>query len=278
MISIVTVCHNSRKILERYVSSFIAHHDDAEHRDMVEFVFVENSGDERTRDYADRLRRAGFSVTIKYTENRGFGAGCNEGAELAGGDLLAFVNPDIEFVCPITPLEQFFAGGNWGGPLQCQGKTVTSALTLRPEYRNLLTDLAMVRRWLHLAKPLHRYSYPSGSFLVVPRTAFCGVGGFDERFFLYQEEVELSRRLTDILGPPKICRKITVMHEGGGAQPSKEAMLAHEARSTVLYAAVIGDPGMVHRRLSTLRFLGRFMPINARRAYHLEEAIKEKVE
>jgi len=277
MISIITVCHNSSNIMEAYVSSFLAHHNDAQSRDSVEFVFVENSGDKSIRVQADRLRAVGFSVNLKYTENRGFGSGCNEGAQLASGDILAFVNPDIEFRSPITTLEQSFGLEKWGGPLQCHDNKATTVLNLRPEYCNLLTDLAMTRRWLHLVKPLYRYSYPSGSFFVVPRRVFLDLGGFDERFFLYQEEVELSRRLIERLGPPKVWRNITVAHEGGGTQPSKDQMLAHEARSTVLYGQIIGDLDMAYRRLSTLRILGRFMPINAKRAEHLKKAIEEVI-
>lgn len=278
MISIITVCHNSERILEQYVSSFLLHHDDAMAREHIEFILIENSGDQGIHKHADRLRAAGFRVTVNFTENRGFGAGCNEGAALASGDLLAFVNPDIEFIGAINALEGFFGVDGWGGPMQSHGEPVTCALNLRPEHSNLLTDLAMTRRWLHLVKPLHRYAFPSGSFFVLPRSVFLEVGGFDERFFLYFEEVELSRRLVERLGPPRICRAVKVLHQGFGTQPSKDQTLAHEARSTVLYAKIIGDPDMARRRLATLRTLGRFVPINAKRAAHLANALKEIAE
>ncbi|MEQ8771971.1 MAG: hypothetical protein RIC51_03925, partial [Erythrobacter sp.] len=235
----------------------------------------ENSGDTRTGQHADRLREAGFCVTLEYTENHGFGAGCNAGAARASGDLLAFVNPDIEFLAPIGGLEGHFLPDRWGGPRQKSGTKLSAPLTLRPEYRNLLTDIAMTRRWLHLFRPLYRFTYPNGAFFVVPRHAFEEVGGFDERFFLYLEEVELSRRLAEKLGPPSVCHEIEVRHEGGATMPGRNEMLAYEARSVVLYARIIGDGDLPARRLRTLRATGRLSPFNARRADHLAKAIEE---
>lgn len=278
MISIVTVCHNSGTLLAKYVQTFLTHHDSDEARAQFEFVLVENSGDAATQEHARKLEQHGFAAKFLQTENWGFGAGCNAGAALASGELLAFVNPDIEFAGSLAPLAGFFSTARWGGVLQAHGKMLTSPLSLRPEYRNLMTELAMVRRWLHWIKPLYTYAYPSGSFFVVPKDAFDAVGRFDERFFLYQEEVELSRRLVAHLGPPRICRDVTVQHEGGATQPSKDFMLRHEAISTVLYGQIIGDPGLARRRLGTLRMLRHLIPINAKRAAHLEQAISESAQ
>ncbi|MEL6486493.1 MAG: glycosyltransferase [Pseudomonadota bacterium] len=275
MISIVTVCHRSDALLAKYVETFLGHHTSDEARAHFEFVLVENSGDPATQEHARKLEEHGFSAKFLQTENRGFGAGCNAGAALASGELLAFVNPDIEFEGSLAPLRDFFGTSRWGSVLQTHGKTLTSPLGLRTEHCNLFTDLAMTRRWLHFAPVLHRFAYPSGSFFVVPKADFDAVGGFDERFFLYQEEVELSRRLVARLGAPRICRTVKVLHKAFGSEPSEEFTLRHEAISTVLYGQIIGDPGLAKRRLGSLRMTRRLIPINARRAAHLEQAIAE---
>ena len=118
MISIVTVCHRSGKILGDYVSSFLAYHQDG----AIEFILVENSGDTQVESHAARLREHGFSVTVIYTANDGFGTGCNRGAELAKGDLLAFINPDVEFRSNLAGLESFFAKTRWGTIKQLDGQ------------------------------------------------------------------------------------------------------------------------------------------------------------
>jgi len=90
MISIVTVTHQSSRHMTDYVSSFLSHHT-AEERRQVEFIVVENSADPSAELYVQQLRDAGCRATLKWTTNRGFGAGCNEGASLASGTVLAFV-------------------------------------------------------------------------------------------------------------------------------------------------------------------------------------------
>lgn len=276
MISIITVCHNSGALLEQYVSSFLAHHDRPEDREIFEFILVENSGDNRTETHAGHLRESGFDAQVKMTENRGFGTGCNEGAALAKGDLIVLVNPDIVFTSSLAPLETAFSGNTWGTVLQKNPGRGLNVLDLRPEYRCLLSEITKVYRWLYRLKPLYRFAYPVGSFFVVQSASFSAVGGFDERFFLYYEEAELSRRLTARFGPPRLCREVTVLHEAGGTQPSSDFMLREEARGMVLYARIIGKTGLARRRLANLRLLARLRPALNGRAAALERALQEE--
>ncbi|WP_323810802.1 glycosyltransferase family 2 protein [Sphingobium baderi] len=275
MISIVTVCHNSRELLPGYVSSFLKHHTQQEIRPDIEFVLIENSGDDRTEEFAQNLRKAGFPTKVKMTENRGFGAGCNEGVALAQGDLVVLINPDLTFLTPLTPLKEAFRGNAWGTAIQHNGNRGINALDLRPEYRNFLTELTQIYRWLYRLQPLYRFAYPVGSFLVVCRTAFETVGGFDERFFLYYEEAELSRRLFSRFGSPQLCNSVEVLHEGGGTQLSSDFMMREEARSMVLYGKIIGKPALARKRLSSLRLLARLRPSFMNRTTYLEAALRE---
>ncbi|MBM2294570.1 glycosyltransferase family 2 protein [Sulfitobacter pseudonitzschiae] len=274
MISVVTICHNSYDLLKHYSASFLEHHTSQEDRENIEIILVENSGDARTEEHARRLREAGFSTKVKMTENRGFGAGCNEGVAIADGELVVLVNPDIIFLTSLSSLEQAFGADDWGTAIQHNGDRGINALDLRPEYRSMLSEVARIYRWLYRWKPLYRFAYPVGSLFVVSRVAFDAVGGFDERFFLYYEEAELSRRLVAQFGPPKFCRSVEVLHEGGGTQPSSEFMMREEARSMVLYANIIGQPNLAQRRLAGLRQLARLRPALATRAAFLERALK----
>lgn len=273
MISVVTVCHNSSALLVDYVESFVKHHDRQQDRKDIEFVLVENSGDVRTEEFAQILRDAGFTARVKMTENRGFGAGCNEGVELAEGSLIALVNPDLSFLTPLSPLEQVFTGTAWGTVIQYNGDRGINGLDLRPEYRCTLTEMVRIYRWLYSCRPLYRFAYPVGSFFVVSREAFDAVGGFDERFFLYYEEAELSRRLVSRFGSPRLCRSVEVLHDGGGTQPSSDFMMREEARSMVLYSKIIGKPALAHKRLSNLKRLARLRPSLLHRVKYLESAL-----
>lgn len=273
MISIITVAHRSFDLLAFYIDSFLEHNAQLAGLGQIEFIFVENSSDERTYAHAARLKTAGFSAHCEMTENRGFGAGCNAGAALAKGNLLAFANPDIRFLSDISPLEAAFGSNGWGGAGQVNSTGRTYAFDLLPEYRNLATDLARVYRHLHKVPALYRYCYPVGSFMMVTRKPFLELGGFDERFFLYFEEAELSRRLHAHLGLPRFVPEVQIQHDAFGTQSSSDFTFEQEAISMVKYSHIIGDPGLAERRARMLRWLTPLTASAAPRARYLKQAI-----
>jgi GT2 family glycosyltransferase len=277
MISIITVCHRSHELLKAYASSFLTHNEDASSKGSYEFIFVENSGDERVESHANTLRERGFSAQTWMTENRGFGAGCNEGARLASGRLLVFVNPDVTFKSSLAPLEGFFNNNGWGTVMQLRGANLTYSFDLLPEYRNCATELARIYRLAHHFTFLRKLCYPIGSFFVVGRDAFLDLGGFDERFFLYFEEAELSRRLRAKLGVPAYCKEVSVLHQGFGSQSSSDFTLLQEAKGMITYAQVIGQPELALRRVLMLRRLSLVSRSAGARAHHLAELIRSEV-
>ena len=56
-----------------------------------------------------------------------------------------------------------------------------------------------------------------GAAILVPTAEFRAVGGFDERFFMNAEEVDLQRRLRGRGVPSVYCGTVHVVHEGGGS-------------------------------------------------------------
>lgn len=75
----------------------------------------------------------------------------------------------------------------------------------------------------------------SGACLLVRRTALELIGGFDERFFMYSEDVDLCRRLRGagfgiVYEPSAVAR-----HQGGASAP-RASLLPTLAHSRVLYA------------------------------------------
>lgn len=271
MISIVTVCHRSWKPLAGYVDSFLEHHT-AGQGATIEFILVENSGDPRTGEIAARLRNAGFVARVVEMPNRGFGAGCNLGAAHAEGNILVFANPDIRFLGSIAALDGFFTRHLWGTVRQIAGNGSEYCLDLFPEHRGLLSEALRVHRYIHRLAPLRRFCYPVGSFFVVNKALCDRAGGFDERFFLYFEEAELSRRLQAIAGPPALNCDVAIWHEGLGTQPSAEFAIGEEARGFATYCAVTGQHDLLRRRARVLRFLGRWSTMAAKRAVLLETA------
>jgi GT2 family glycosyltransferase len=105
-------------------------------------------------------------------DNRGFAAGCNLAAAQGSDELICFVNPDGDLAeeC-LDRLEEAFEDPS----------LVAAGPNLGPMNQPLLDD----------GSP----AFLSGCCLVVRRSAFTSVGGFDERFFMYGEDVDLCWKL-----------------------------------------------------------------------------------
>jgi GT2 family glycosyltransferase/glycosyltransferase involved in cell wall biosynthesis len=167
-------------------------------QDRLEVVVVDNaSGD----DSVERIRAAAPQVTlVESSENLGFAGGCNLGVRAARGDLLAFLNndarPDRDWIRAAA--RRFEKSPRVGAVasrvLDWDGHTVDfigSALT-----------------WFGMGyKPLTGEPEPSaahepsdvlfgtGSAMFVRRSVFEKLAGFDERYFMFFEDVDFGWRL-----------------------------------------------------------------------------------
>lgn len=118
--------------------------------------------------------RAGDRLIVvdNSVDNRGFGAGSNLAASRGSDELICFVNPDGD----LTPeclelLERAFE----------DPAVVAAGPDIGPMNQPLLED----------GSP----AFLSGCCLAVRRSAFEAAGGFDEHFFMYGEDVDLSWKL-----------------------------------------------------------------------------------
>lgn len=244
-LSIITVSHNSGRDLPRFVASFLR--SGSGRQVAIEFVVVENSGCADTEAHLEPLRQSGFAVTFAMMENRGFGAGCNHGAALAQGDVLVFANPDLEFDTPIDAVEALAT--HWGTVAQMTGDGRLQSFDILPERKSVRGEL--LRRYRRMTPPPAEYSQalvPIGSFFCVDRALFQRLHGFNEQFFLYHEEAELSRRLLRAAGPPLFLPDVRITHHAFGSQSSSMSTLAHEADGLLTYAVVTGAWRVVRTR------------------------------
>jgi N-acetylglucosaminyl-diphospho-decaprenol L-rhamnosyltransferase len=139
--------------------------------------------------------------------NIGFGPGCNDAAATLGDsvDMLLFLNPDTALGFALDELLTYIGKFERLGCVGVQqrdpsGKSIVWSWDLFPSPR--LEWLKAMRRPL-LQRSADGYTrdldadWVMGSFLLIPRRVFAEVGGFDERFFLFNEEVDLCHRIKD---------------------------------------------------------------------------------
>lgn len=174
--------------------------------------------------------------------NRGYGAGHNIALDISvqeGWRWHLILNPDV-----LLATDALVLGLNWlDSHAECgllaprgldwRGAREVYLVRREPSLLALLLrnlPVAWVRKgWL--AKLLARHYYldrdldlpiydvetQSGCFMLAQVQALAGVGGFDERFFMYFEDIDLSMRLRRSGWQVHFVPGIRICHAGGGA-------------------------------------------------------------
>lgn len=193
LISVLIVTWNSAATIEACLASLPAD---------VEVIVVDNHSSDGT---VARVRQAFPAVRVLESEtNLGFGAACNWAAREASGSYFLLLNPDAALASGTleglkASLERL-PGGAALGPrlLDADGGLELSwgeSPTPRVEWRRR----AEQRGKLSPTPPsdLSSVDWISGACILVRAEAWNAIGGFDEGFFLYFEDVDFCRRLTD---------------------------------------------------------------------------------
>lgn len=204
MVSASIVTYNTRKDdLDRVVSSALA--------DGVDRLYViDHSGDERIRSYLPPDPR----IFYERHPNRGYGAGHNiaiRKAVMEGAVYHAVLNPDIYWDGKVVgPLSEYMeAHSEVGlmvpkvlypdGRLQYVCKLIPTPLDL---IANRFMPESLVRKRIARFRlegsgydRIMNVPYMHGCFFMLRIDAIKDTGMFDERFFMYPEDIDLTRRI-----------------------------------------------------------------------------------
>lgn len=164
----------------------------------------------------------GYDFPIRVINNsspKGFGENHNAAFGLATGEYFCVLNPDIRLtVNPFPVLIEQAKDANVGlvAPLisNNEGEQEDSA-------RKFPTPLEIVRKvfggesatHIETQQPIAMPDWVAGMFMLFPRKIFKEIGGFDERYFLYYEDVDLCARLTLAGYQILLCSTVSVTHD-----------------------------------------------------------------
>jgi N-acetylglucosaminyl-diphospho-decaprenol L-rhamnosyltransferase len=214
---------------------------------VAALVVVDNSADPATEEAVHQTGDP--RVVYRVSPNLGFAVGCNTGVAELPGDVtwVAFVNPDVELERPLSTLvgrpevaTAGVVGAHVESPRSPGVPSARRAVTVRRELAK-----AVVGSRAYAMKPLGdipvRVDQVSGALLMVRRADLERLGGFDERFELYYEDVDLCVRAAELGGcvfvPTRWGR-----HVGGAS------------------AARAGERAYVAGRVSRMRYLRKHRP------------------
>lgn len=196
-------------------------------QDVDEIIIVDN--DSKDGSLANLDNRAAVRC-IELKENVGYGGGCNIGCAETTGDILLFLNPDVVLQTPIENIRGLFERYDHCAIITPSIVDVTGQRNphvSRRAFPTVFDDAISEFKYLKpKRKKAKSYSFEGNIFyegfsngcaLFVRKKAFEEVGGFDDKYFLYYEEVDLFKRLHNLgytfIHEPR-CR---VAHVSGGS-------------------------------------------------------------
>lgn len=188
-------------------------------------------------------------------ENVGFAAGVNRLASVAKGEYLLLLNPDtVVHPGAIEHLVGFARTrprhGVYGGrtvnpdgtthPASCWGKPTLWSLTC------FATMLSTVFKGSRIFDPeslgpwkrdsIREVDIVTGCLMLVERPLWASLEGFDERFFMYGEDVDLALRAAALGRRPIITPDAVVTHEIGASAESRpdKMVLVHRGKAALI--------------------------------------------
>jgi N-acetylglucosaminyl-diphospho-decaprenol L-rhamnosyltransferase len=238
-IAVVTVTYFPGETLERFLDTL----DKATDRDVLVVVADNASTDGAPEKAAQRENVKLVSIG----ENIGYGSAANRGvAELDRGyGWVVVVNPDLEWEpgsldALLEVARRWPRGGAFGPLIHDLDGTVYPSARLLPSMGRGVGHALFAKVWpgnpwtrqyrQENSAPVERTSgWLSGSCQLLRREAFDSVDGFDPRYFMYFEDVDLGDRLARAGWLNVYAPSSSVMHIGGHstAQVSTKMLGAH---------------------------------------------------
>jgi GT2 family glycosyltransferase len=221
---------------------------------------------------ADDLTCVAPVDVIRNAENRGFAAACNQGALASRAEFLLFLNPDtqlrtdsLEIPARYLQAPEHASVGIAGIQLLDAAGTVARNTARAPTARSMIGSSIGLDRLMPSIFPSHfmtewahndtrTVDQVMGAFFLVRRSLFEALGGFDERFFVYYEDMDFAVRARKLGWSSVFLSSAQAFHRGQGTTDAATAMrMFYFARSRILYARKhFGTFGALAVTLATL--------------------------
>ena len=185
--------------------------------------------------------------------NDGFAAGCNLGAPRGDAPYVLLLNPDATIgadgLAPLVDaLELDPAAGLVAPRILEDDGTLAYSQRRFPRLRSTYAQALFAHRLLpgaswtdEVIRDEAAYATPgapdwvSGACILIRRSALERLGGLDDAFFLYSEDIDLCARVREAGWDVRFEPAAVARHTGGASRPSEE-LLPVLAASRVLYA------------------------------------------
>ncbi|GAC1305478.1 MAG: glycosyltransferase family 2 protein [Vulcanimicrobiaceae bacterium] len=251
-IDVIVVCWNDREKIATALDSVFALPEVLADPSFARVVVSDNGSEDGSRAFV--AERYGERVRIVANgANLGFAAACNRAFAVTTSPLIFLLNPDAELKAgALRAMVDFMsahprcgiAGSrtyNLDGTIQesCGEFDTWTGAFLRssgwgdlPIFRRFANG-AELRTWGHAGE--RRVDIAIGAALALRRSLLAAIGPFDERYFLYHEEVDLAKRAADAGWETWYVPASEAVHEGMGSARGRYSVEARKQTSRRAY-------------------------------------------
>ncbi|MBB1059080.1 glycosyltransferase family 2 protein [Marilutibacter spongiae] len=226
---------------------------------VVEIRVVDNGSDDGTVDILQRHALHDPRVRfIANPDNPGFAVACNQGAADSHEPWLAFVNPDClpepDALARLRALAASVDEPLLGADLVDEaGIRDAAARRHDPDFAAMLRGLLSgqgLRSTAHAmalapddSVELQPVEVVSGALMLMPRSLFERIGGFDERYRLHAEDLDLCRRARGAGATLAVANRVRVVHVRGVSSRSRPVFVEwHKHRGLWRYFRTFEAP------------------------------------
>jgi len=228
-LSIVVVTWNCRKYVQEFFGSLAYLFNDP----SVEIIVADNASTDGTPEL---IAQSFPSINlIRNSGNLGFAKGNNIALERCSGEYIALINPDVKVLpgCIERMMETLQSHPDIGllGPRMLERDALVHRSTMRfPTVWNcfcnaVALDIVFSRFRFFSGYLMRDFQFDktteveilNGWFWMTRRKALLEVGGLDERFFMYGEDMDWSRRFKNAKWKNVYLAEASSIHYGGGS-------------------------------------------------------------
>jgi len=236
-LSIVILSYNTKDLTLECLKSVTFQYKHELEKKELEIIIVDNaSADdsvEGLKNYALSIKYDGVIKLIQNKENVGFGKGCNLGAKAAKGKYILFLNSDTEildkgFFGMTKFLEENTKVAILGGKLENVDGSIQSSAGKFYNLFNLLIMLLGLERFGFLRSSPgknQKVDWVSGACMMAENSVFRRLTGFDEKLFMYIEDMEICLRAQKLGYQTYFYPNIKLMHKSQGSSDRTFAII-----------------------------------------------------
>ncbi len=220
-LSIVTLSYNTKDLTLKCLESVRDQYKKELGKKELEIIVVDNASADGS---VESIKYKNIKI-IENKENVGFARGCNIGAKAAGGKYILFLNSDTQvldkgFISMIDFLDKNPKVAILGGKLENNdGSIQASAGKFYTLFNLFIMLLGLERLGFLRSSPtkIQKVDWVSGACMMVGRDIFEKLAGFDEKLFMYMEDMEICFRAQKVGLATYFYPNIMLKHKSWGS-------------------------------------------------------------